>query len=58
MGGLIAFKLCIKNPDKYRGAILLCPALRDCCECMPFLKKVGRLMGYVFPRLKIVPQDY
>jgi alpha-beta hydrolase superfamily lysophospholipase len=30
MGGLITFKLCLKNPDKYAGAILLCPALRDC----------------------------
>jgi len=36
----------------------MCPALRDCYETIPFLKKIGRAMGYLFPKLKIVPQDF
>ncbi len=30
MGGLVTFKICVRSPNKYNGAILLCPALRDC----------------------------
>jgi pimeloyl-ACP methyl ester carboxylesterase len=58
MGGLVAFKLSVKHGDKISGAILLCPALRDCYENIPYLKKLGRALGYLFPRLKIVPQDF
>lgn len=58
MGGLVTFKLCVNYPQKWTGAVMFAPALRECKENMPVLKQLGRMMGYICPTFKIVPQDY
>jgi enterochelin esterase-like enzyme len=30
MGGLVTFKLSVKHPEKFSGAIMFAPALKDC----------------------------
>lgn len=58
MGGLVTFKLCVNYPQKWTGAVMFGPALRDCKENIPVLKQLGRMMGFLCPTFKIVPQDY
>ena len=58
MGGLVTFKLCVKYPKKWSGAVLLAPALRECKENIPVLKQFGRIMGFMCPTCKFIPQDY
>jgi len=58
MGGLLTFKLSVKYPEKFAGAVMFAPALKDCLENIPYLKKIGRMMGYLCPTFKIVPQDF
>ena len=58
LGGAICFKLSIRNPEKYAGVIFLAPALRENKEAQPFLKKLGKLMGTLFPKLKVIGQTF
>lgn len=58
MGGLVTFKLCVNYPKKWSGAVMFAPALGDCKENIPVLKQLGRMIGFMCPTLKLVPQDY
>lgn len=54
MGGGIAFRMAINRPSLYDGIIMLAPALRSNYENSPFLKKVGKVIGWMFPRWKFM----
>ena len=58
LGGTICFWLALKNPTLINGVIFLSPAFRGNSESQPFMKKLGWLMGKVFPKLLLVPQTF
>jgi predicted esterase len=57
LGGAITFKLCLKNPDKYSGALLFSPALREVTSDRYYLKKIGKILGSFFPRYTLLSQN-
>ena len=50
-GGSTSFKIAIEKRIKPDGCILLNPALRENYMSAPFMKKVGKMIGYLFPKL-------
>jgi alpha-beta hydrolase superfamily lysophospholipase len=55
-GGAISFKLTLKSPKKYDEVIFLVPALREVKQSQYIMKKIGKAIGYFFPKLKLTPQ--
>jgi len=58
LGGAIAFKMTILQPDKYNGVIFLNPALREIKESQVIIKKIGKIIGYLIPKLKLTQQSF
>lgn len=56
-GGTVCFKACLKSPQKYQGAIFLAPALRNLPEAAPFMKKMGKFIGFLCPRIRLFKED-
>ncbi len=52
-GGAISFKASLKNPEKYSGIVFLAPALRNLEERQAFLKKIGKFIGFICPRVRL-----
>lgn len=48
----------LMQPDRYSGVIFLNPALREIKDCQPILKKVGKLIGYFLPKIKLTYQSF
>lgn len=46
----------LNSPKKYDGIVFLVPALREIKESQYIMKKVGKVIGYFFPKLKLTKQ--
>ncbi len=56
LGGAISFRLSIRNKNNLiSGLVMMSPALRDNDNNMFLLKKVGKVVGYLFPNMKVAP---
>lgn len=47
-----------RQPEKYKGVIFLNPALREIKESQYYSKKLGKLLGYLAPKLKFLSQGF
>ena len=56
MGGGVAFRMAIRRNYLYDGIVMLSPALRGNAQNGPCMKKMGQLMGWLFPRWKFMEQ--
>ena len=50
-GCTIGFEMCLRSPEKYDGAVLLAPGLRNNPEDVPYLKYLVRWIGWLWPRV-------
>jgi alpha-beta hydrolase superfamily lysophospholipase len=57
-GGAICFKACLKQPHKYSGVIFLAPAIRNLAEAGPIMKKIGKCIGFLCPRVRLFGDKY
>ena len=57
-GGAMTFKCAQLHPGRYSGLIFIAPALRDQPSNSPCLKKIGKMIGWMMPRYKMVDQDF
>jgi hypothetical protein len=48
----------LRAPEKYSGIIFLNPALREIKESQAWLKKFGKLLGYMTPKLRLFQQAF
>jgi hypothetical protein len=46
----------LRNPKKYDGVVFFVPALREVKQSQYIMKKIGKLVGYFFPKLKLTEQ--
>jgi len=51
MGGMTTFMLGIKYPKRFAGSILFCPAIKDHHYKDWFMKKLGKVIGWILPKL-------
>ena len=58
LGGAITFKMNLRFPERYSGAIFINPALREIKHDQFYMKKFGNVLGYLAPKLKIVNQSF
>jgi len=54
MGGTIAARLAMMRPDDLAGVVLSAPAVRIGKGIFPLLRRLARLIGRLFPRLRVV----
>ena len=54
----MAFEMAVKNPTKYAGIILLAPAIKNLAEHMWLGKKVGRFLGCICPRVRLMKDKF
>ena len=47
-----------QKPAKYNGVIFLNPALREIKEAQPVMKKIGKLIGYLMPKIRLTSQSF
>lgn len=45
--------MAVTNRSKYSGLIFLSPALRDIKDSKYFIKKIGRFLGWIVPRVHL-----
>ncbi len=57
LGGAIAFKMSLRRPEKYNGIIFLNPALREIKQSEYYMKKLGKILGYLVPKLRLASQS-
>lgn len=55
-GGAIAFKMTLRNSKKYDHVVFLVPALREVKQSQFYMKKLGKVIGYFLPKLKLTEQ--
>ena len=48
----------IRNPKKFDGIIFLVPALREIKDYQKIMKKIGKFIGYILPKLRLNAQRY
>jgi S-formylglutathione hydrolase FrmB len=48
LGGGVVFKLGIKHPNKFKGIIMLAPAIRNIKEDQAFSKSMAKVLGTCF----------
>lgn len=48
----------LKQPEKYKGVIFLNPALREIKQSQYIMKKIGKFIGYLAPKLKLTSQSF
>lgn len=46
------FKMAVNKPEEYSGLVMLAPALRNLEEDKWFMKKIGKLLGFMCPRTR------
>ncbi|KRX02516.1 hypothetical protein PPERSA_11856 [Pseudocohnilembus persalinus] len=56
-GGATAMKLCVDEPNRYKGVVLLAPAIKNNIYHSAFGKKIARCIGSFLPRIRTVPQS-
>lgn len=54
MGGLTCFQLGLKYPEKFRGTIMFCPAIKDISDYLSFGKSIVKFVGKIFPTVRTV----
>ena len=57
-GGAISFKACLKQSKKYAGVIFLAPAIRNLTESGAIMKKIGKCIGFLCPRVRLFTDKY
>lgn len=55
-GGAIAFKMTLRQPKNYDHVIFLVPALREVKQSQFYMKKLGKVIGYFLPKIKLTEQ--
>ena len=58
LGGSVSFMMNLRFPEKYNGVIFLNPALREIKHDQFYIKKLGSIMGYLTPKLKLFNQSF
>lgn len=56
LGGAIAFKMTLASPKKYDQVVFLVPALREVKQSQFIMKKLGKVIGYFLPKIKLTEQ--
>lgn len=56
LGGAVAFKMTLFSPKKYDHVVFLVPALREVKQSQFFMKKLGKIIGYFLPKIKLTEQ--
>lgn len=56
LGGAIAFKMTLVSPKKYDQVVFLVPALREVKQSQFIMKKIGKVIGYFLPKIKLTEQ--
>ncbi len=44
------------NPNKYSAIVFLTPALREVKQSQYIMKKIGKIIGYFLPKIKLTKQ--
>lgn len=44
--------MAVNKPEEYSGLVMLAPALRNLEEDKWFMKKIGKLLGFMCPRTR------
>ena len=44
------------NPNKYSAIVFLTPALREVKQSQYIMKKLGKIIGYFLPKIKLTQQ--
>jgi len=54
----VTFKMDLRSHEKYAGIIFLNPALREIKSDQVIMKKLGNVLGYLTPKMKLIDQSY
>ncbi len=57
-GGTISFKMALLNPKNYSHIIFLTPALREVKQSQYIMKKIGKVIGYFLPKIRLTQQGH
>lgn len=55
-GGAVTFKMTLLSPKKYDQVVFIVPALREVKQSQFYMKKVGKVIGYFLPKIKLTKQ--